>query len=93
MSRQGRPPKIDIDALCRAYTEHGLGSSELCERFGINWSTVNYHLKRRGLWNGKTRRHFCRKAKQRFQGTVAPSLASIVSRANRIIERVDYDHN
>ena len=89
MSRQGRPPKIDVDALCRAYSEFGVITSYLMERFGVNQSTIYYHLRRRGVWNGKTRRQFCRKAKQRFIGKASPCIADMVCQGNRIIERVE----
>lgn len=45
---------IDVERLIKACRD-GLTNGELCERFGINQQTVYYHLKKHGLWCGRTR--------------------------------------
>ena len=92
MSRQGRPPKINVDSLLRVYVENDLSSGELEERFGINRGTIYYHLKRAGIWHGKSRNMSAtafQGGKVASVGSVSGQVAAILQKANKLVEGID----
>ena len=96
MSRLGRPPQINVDSLCRVYAMHELTVTEIAEIFGLNHSTVHYHLKRAGIWKGKTRRRAARtlgaklvECSTQSRGAAPARVVRLALQARRIIERTE----